>query len=69
MLGLEDGFNRNYTGVGFSPYVKNWILENDKPTVAKWHTYTLDEIKVLLSVVSKKFSHISTYGIGATGTF
>jgi hypothetical protein len=70
---FEEEFQRNQVGVVFSPYVKNWLEEFDSKTnatritIPNWsqNSYPLEEIQVLLGVLAKKFSRVSTYGVGA----
>jgi len=49
-------FNKQYVGVAFGPYTKYGN--------ALWNSYSTEEIERMLSVVSSKFLHISTYGMG-----
>jgi hypothetical protein len=66
---FEKEFGRSQVGVVFSPYVKNWLGGLDSktnlnpPTIP--NSYSIKEIQVLLEILSKKFSRISTYGVGA----
>ena len=47
-------------GTSFQPYVGPWV--NGQPVL--WNTYTLDQVKKLLTPLSKSFKCISTYGQG-----
>jgi len=63
---LEKSFNRGLTGVVFSTYAKNWYTNETFDKTPEWNTYTAEDIRAMLEVVSTKFSHISMYGVGAS---
>ncbi len=53
-------FDKEYVGVSFSPYVKQW--EGDY--TPKWNSYSIYDIKAMLGTVGTKFRQIATYGMG-----
>ena len=56
-------FGRCQTGVGISPYVKNWEGENIPPR----NSYSIRDIQKMLRLIATKFSKITTFGMGVTG--
>lgn len=62
ILGLSTAqtFNKQYVGVAYSPYVKNF----EGTATPYWNSYTLDDLKQQLRIVSSKFTSISTYSMG-----
>lgn len=53
-------FNKQFVGVAYSPYVKNF----EGTATPYWNTYSIDDIKQQLRIVSSKFSSVSTYSMG-----
>lgn len=53
-------FDKKNVGVAFSPYTKYKV----NGAVPYFNSYSTDEIKRMLAVVSSKFLHIATYGMG-----
>ncbi|CAL8118441.1 unnamed protein product [Orchesella dallaii] len=60
-LGSCVDFNRERTGVVYSPFV----YRNEDGFIPARDTYTTKNIKTMLEVISTKFSMISTDGVGA----
>jgi hypothetical protein len=56
-------FNRSYLGVGIYPYVKNWEGEN----IGGWNSYAVNDIKIMLNLISTKFTKVLTFGMGVDG--
>ncbi len=54
-------FDRRKTGIAFSAYVKG--LENG--VIPWWDTYSLENVKTMLEVISGKFSRVVTFGVGS----
>ena len=61
-LTVGQTFNKQYVGVAYSPYVKNW----EGSQTPYWNSYSLDDIKQMLKIVSTKFTSVSTYGMGVS---
>ena len=47
-------------GVGFEPYVKNWV----GGSTGYWNSYSLQDVKNMLNVVNTRFTSIATYSMG-----
>ncbi|CAL8118437.1 unnamed protein product [Orchesella dallaii] len=55
-------FNREFTGVVYEAFVHR--SENGQ-LIPSWETYTLQNLKTMLEVISTKFTRVATYGVGA----
>lgn len=53
-------FNKDYVGVAFSAYTKEW----EGKTTPPWNSYGIDDVKKALALVSTKFRSITTYSMG-----
>ncbi|ODM95569.1 Vascular endothelial growth factor receptor 1 [Orchesella cincta] len=61
----DEHFDKNYVGVVYSPYDKYWENgPNGTKRRISWQDYTQDEISQSLRTIAKKFSYVSTFGIG-----
>lgn len=56
-------FSRDYFGVSFSPYAKDF--EGDK--TPPWNTYSMEDVRVMVKIVSTRFSKMATYSAGTSG--
>lgn len=54
-------FNRNFTGVAFSAYVRNDFGD----FITDWKLYSLQHVETMIEVISSRFSKIATFGAGA----
>lgn len=59
---IDANFNKNYVGVAFSAYTKEW---NGK-TTPPWNSYGIDDVKNALALVSTKFRSVTTYSMGVS---
>ena len=57
---ISENFNREYVGVGFGPYTKHWVGTE----LPYWNSYSVEDIKDMLKVVTTKFTNIATYSMG-----
>lgn len=57
---LNTDFNKDYLGVAFSPYTKQW----EGNTIPPWNSYGIDDVKNALALVSTKFRSVTTYSMG-----
>ncbi len=56
----------SYLGVGFEPYVKQWIPGSNPPAVPLWNSYETGNASVAnqVNLVAPHFSFLSTYATG-----
>lgn len=59
-------FSKDHFGVSFSPYAKNFEGDGRTPV---WSSYSMEDVRTMIKVVSTRFSRIATYSAGANGKF